>query len=99
MLRPMWKRATIRREKNGEEGGFELKQGATLSQLILAPKSELTYQIEAGRNIYVPQVVGQLSIEDNLLMAGDGDKITEMQAITFVNTSDTQATALLFNLP
>ncbi|ABV37171.1 pirin domain protein [Shewanella sediminis HAW-EB3] len=86
-------------EKRGERGGFELKQDATLSQLILAPKSEQVYQIEAGRNIYVHHVAGQLSIEDNLLTAGDGAKITEMQAITFVNASDSQATALIFNLP
>jgi len=86
-------------EKERESGGFELKQDATLSQLILAPKSELIYQIGAGRNLYVHHVAGQLSIEDNPLTAGDGAKITDMQTMTFVNASASQATALIFNLP
>ncbi len=85
---------------NGSEnGGFSLKQDATLSQLILAPGSELIYQIEAGRKVYVHQVAGQLSIEDNPLTEGDGVKISDMQAITFVNASASQATALIFDLP
>jgi len=86
-------------KRDDKSGGFELKQDATLSQLILAPKSELVYQIEGGRKIYVHQVAGQLSIEDRVLTPGDGAKIADIQAITFVNASDSQATALIFNLP
>jgi len=82
-----------------EGGGFELKQDATLSQLLLAPNSELVYQIEGGRKIYVHQVAGQLSIEDKVLTSGDGAKIADMQAITLVNASDSQTTALIFDLP
>lgn len=86
-------------EKGKEGGGFELKQDATLSQLILAPKSELVYQIEPGRKLYVHQVVGQLSVEGKSLTPGDGAKITDMQAITLLNSSDSQITALIFDLP
>ncbi|WP_299789042.1 pirin family protein [uncultured Shewanella sp.] len=94
-----------RDEKRGEKGsgsesgGFELKQDATLSQLILAPKSELVYQIEPGRKLYIHQVAGQLSVEDKSLTPGDGAKITDMQAITLVNASNSQTTALIFDLP
>ncbi|GGP75077.1 pirin family protein [Shewanella ulleungensis] len=83
----------------GENGTLQLKQNATLSQLILAPQSEITYKIADNRKVYVHQVSGELCIEDKQLKIGDGAKLTDMTTVTFVNPSDTRSTALIFNLP
>lgn len=83
----------------GENGTLQIKQNATLSQLILAPKSEITYQIATDRKMYVHQVAGELNIEDQQLTIGDGAKLTDMTTVTLVNPTDTQATALIFDLP
>jgi redox-sensitive bicupin YhaK (pirin superfamily) len=83
----------------GKNGTLQIKQNATLSQLILAPKSEITYQIATDRKVYVHQVAGELNIEDQQLKIGDGAKLTDMTTVTLVNPSDTQATALIFDLP
>ncbi|WP_445777095.1 pirin family protein [Shewanella sp.] len=83
----------------GENGTLHIKQNATLSQLILAPHSQLTYTIAAGRKVYMHQVAGELMVESQRLAAGDGAKITEQHTITFKNELDDHSTALLFDLP
>ncbi len=83
----------------GESDTLHIKQNATLSQLILAPKSEITYQIATDRKMYVHQVAGELNIEDQQLTIGDGAKLTDITTVTLVNPTDTQATALIFDLP
>ena len=83
----------------GDKGTLQIKQNATLSQLILAPNSEITYQVAFGRKVYVHQVAGQLSIDEQNLSAGDGAKLTDINTVTLVNPADTQSTALIFDLP
>lgn len=83
----------------GENGTLQIKQNATLSQLILAPHTELTYTISAGRKVYVHQVAGGLQIESEILAGGDGAKISDRQTITLKNTQDDQSISLIFDLP
>jgi len=83
----------------GDKATLQIKQNATLSQLILAPNSEITYQVTVGRKVYVHQVAGQLSIDEQNLSAGDGAKLTDITTVTLVNPADTQSTALIFDLP
>ncbi len=83
----------------GENGTLKIKQDAVLHQLILEPGSELSYQAEQGRRIYVHQVNSEIFINDTQLTPGDGAKVTEQEYISFYNNSDTQATALVFDLP
>ncbi|MFK3977936.1 pirin family protein [Shewanella vesiculosa] len=83
----------------GDKGTLKIKQNATLSQLILAPNSEITYQVAVGRKVYVHQVAGELSIDEQNLSAGDGAKLTDITTVTLVNPADTQSTALIFDLP
>ncbi|AZG71687.1 pirin family protein [Shewanella livingstonensis] len=82
----------------GENGTLLIKQDATLAQLILAPKSELTYTIAASRKVYVHQVAGVLTLGTETLNPGDGAKITNVQTITLINTTDDRSTVLLFDL-
>jgi redox-sensitive bicupin YhaK (pirin superfamily) len=83
----------------GDKGTLQIKQNATLSQLILAPNSEITYQVAVGRKVYVHQVAGELSIDEQNLSEGDGAKLTDITTVTLVNPTDTQSTALIFDLP
>ena len=83
----------------GDKGTLQIKQNATLSQLILAPNSEITYQVAVGRKVYVHQVAGELSIDEQNLSAGDGAKLTDITTVTLVNPANTQSTALIFDLP
>ncbi len=83
----------------GENGTLKIKQNAVLHQLNLEPSTELSYQIEQGRRVYVHQVNSEIFINDTLLTPGDGAKITAQEQIRFFNNGDTQATALVFDLP
>jgi len=83
----------------GKDASLQIKQNATLSQLILAPHSEMTYTLAATRKVYVHQIAGELVLETEILATGDGAKITDVQTITLKNTQDDQSTALIFDLP
>lgn len=83
----------------GENGTLLIKQDATLHQLILEPNSELNFEIESGRNLFVHQVTGSLSIDNTTLTAGDGAKIEQQSKFVLRNTSNESTTALLFDLP
>ncbi|MCF7477836.1 pirin family protein [Vibrio sp. J2-4] len=83
----------------GENGTLLIKQDATLHQLILEPNSELNFEIESGRNLFVHQVTGSLSIDNTTLTAGDGAKIEQQSKVVLRNTSNESTTALLFDLP
>ncbi|MCF7370792.1 pirin family protein [Vibrio sp. J2-3(2022)] len=83
----------------GENGTLLIKQDATLHQLILEPNSELNFEIESGRNLFVHQVTGSLSIDNTTLTAGDGAKVEQQSKVVLRNTSNESTTALLFDLP
>ncbi|MFH4453413.1 pirin family protein [Vibrio alginolyticus] len=83
----------------GENGTLLIKQDATLHQLILEPNSELNFEIESGRSLFVHQVTGSLSIDNTTLTAGDGAKIEQQSKVVLRNTSNESTTALLFDLP
>ena len=83
----------------GENGTLQIKQNAVLSQLILAPHTELTYTLDADRKVYVHQIAGLLTVGGQTLNAGDGAKIVDVETISFSNNTDEQIKALVFELP
>ncbi len=83
----------------GENGTLQIKQDATLHQLILEPKTELKYEVKSGRRVYVHQIASELYINDTLLTPGDGAKINSEEYLSFYNNSNDQITALVFDLP
>ncbi|ELA7190453.1 MULTISPECIES: pirin family protein [Vibrio] len=83
----------------GENGTLLIKQDATLHQLILEPSSELNFEIESGRKLFIHQVTGSLSVDNTTLTAGDGAKIEHQSKVVLRNTSNESTTALLFDLP
>ncbi|MEC4726587.1 pirin family protein [Shewanella sp. D64] len=83
----------------GEDGTLLIKQDAKLHQLILDTQSQLTFEIERGRRVYVHLVSGQLSLDSTELKPGDGAKVEEQAQLFFKNTGTELVTALIFELP
>lgn len=83
----------------GKSGTLAIKQDATLSQLVLAPDTSLSIELNKARNTYVHQVSGQLDINRHRLSQGDGAKINELDALVLANKGTQSVTALLFDLP
>ena len=84
---------------DGRDGTLHIKQDATLHQLILEPGQSIELPIIKGRNVYVHQVTGQLSVDDVLLDVGDGAKVEAQNQLNFANQSSESVTALVFDLP
>lgn len=84
---------------DGANGTLQIKQDATLSQLILAAGETLTVSIEADRKYYVHQVEGQISVNQQDLQIGDGAKVQDTAQLVFHNAGAESAVALVFDLP
>lgn len=83
----------------GESGTLKIKQDARLSQLILAPSSDMQLEIPPGRRLYIHLVSGQLQIDDTKLSPGDGAKVESQAGVTLANQHHEQTMALVFDLP
>lgn len=84
---------------NGEHGTLQIKQDMCLYQLVLEPHSEQVFDVSPDRNVYVHQVKGELFADRALLTAGDGAKIEQQSTVTFCNSTNELAVALIFDLP
>ncbi|MBJ7538309.1 pirin family protein [Marinomonas transparens] len=84
---------------DGANGTLSIKQNASLSQLILAPQTQDKLTIEAGRNVYIHQIEGELSLNNGTtLKPGDGAKITKETALDLKNTGQERVKAIIFDL-
>jgi hypothetical protein len=83
----------------GEHGTLHIKQDARLYQLVLEPNSELVFDMDPDRNVYVHQVKGALYADNSVLVEGDGAKIEKQSTVTFSNSTNELAVALVFDLP
>ena len=84
---------------NGEKGTLQIKQDASLYQLILQPGQQIDFEVTNGRNIYLHQVSGKLSVGNTELEAGDGAKVEQQTKVSMANNKQEPVTALLFDLP
>lgn len=84
---------------DGKAGTLHIKQDASLYQLILQPGQQLDFDTSNGRNIYLHQIDGTLTVENTELHAGDGAKIEQHTKIRMTNAKQEPVTALLFDLP
>ncbi len=82
----------------GENGTLQIKQQATLHQLILAPGDELTFEPDSAK-VYIHQVEGKLHVDNVQLTSGDGAKINGENKLLLTNSGSKQVTALVFELP
>ncbi len=84
---------------DGRENSFTIKQDASLHQLVLEANSELKFDIEPGRKLYLHQVEGSLKVNDVTLSQGDGAKVSNEPSVLLANHSDKQIVVLVFDLP
>ncbi|EHA1123651.1 pirin family protein [Vibrio navarrensis] len=84
---------------DGREGTLQIKQDATLSQLILASSESLSLAVQAGRKVYVHLVSGTLSLDSTTLQPGDGAKVVDQTVLELRSSGSETVTALVFDLP
>ncbi|GAM59173.1 pirin [Vibrio ishigakensis] len=84
---------------DGRGGSLTIKQDASLHQLILGPGSELDFDVLSGRQVYVHQISGELSVNNTELKPGDGAKVSNESKLSLKNSGSDKVTALIFDLP
>jgi redox-sensitive bicupin YhaK (pirin superfamily) len=84
---------------NGENDTLHIKQAAKLHQLIVKAGDNFDFKQSIGNKLYVHQVAGQVEINGVTLSEGDGVKISGESELRFINQSNDQITALIFELP
>ena len=84
---------------DGADDSLQIKQDATLQQLLLEPGSHQALTIDAGRKIYIHQINGQLEVNDKVLAPGDGAKICRESRLLLQNRGEEPVKALIFDLP
>ncbi len=82
---------------DGADGSTTIGQDARLWASMLVSGEPLSYPIAAGRLAYVHVVSGALTLNGQVLQAGDGAKIADETDLRF--QADEAAEILLFDLP
>lgn len=83
---------------DGAAGSMRIHQDARLMVTILAAGAQLTYALNSGRRAYAHVARGGIvTLNGQPLAAGDGAKIADETALSFVATGETEI--LLFDLP
>jgi len=84
---------------DGEGSTLQIKQDAKLHQLILTAGKGLDFDRSIGEHVYIHVIQGELLVNESLLQAGDGAKVSQSKSMQLKNTGKTQVTALIFELP
>ncbi len=83
----------------GENNTLLLKQSAKLQQLILKAGDVFDFQPSIGSQVYIHQVAGKAQVNNLSLSAGDGAKVNKAKDLRFINQSNDEMTAFIFELP
>ncbi|MCT6698864.1 pirin family protein [Rheinheimera sp. 4Y26] len=83
---------------DGRDGTLQIKQNASLSQLILLPEQLLALPVQPGKAYYLHLINGELQLLKQTLLPGDGIKMLQLTELAVKAGSD-QVRALFFELP
>jgi len=83
--------------QDGREGSLKIHQDVALYASCLAAGERLTYTLQPGRSAYIQLARGTLTLNGEVLMAGDAAAIDTQQVIDLV--ADEDAELLMFDLP
>jgi redox-sensitive bicupin YhaK (pirin superfamily) len=83
---------------DGRNGTLQLKQDASLSQLILLPEQLMSLPVTAARAYYLHLIHGELTLLGQTLKTGDGIKLAALHELTAVAGAE-HVKALWFDLP
>lgn len=83
---------------DGRNGTLQIKQDASVSQLILLPEQLITLPVTADRAYYLHLIDGELNLQGQTLRAGDGMKLAALSELT-ATAGAGHVKALWFDLP
>ncbi|MDU0355033.1 pirin family protein [Paraglaciecola aquimarina] len=83
----------------GENGTLKIKQNATISHLYLAAGTDQPLIIDNKRKVYIQVVEGELKLNEHILTAGDGIKLSGLTEAQLKNNAPQPLEALVFDLP
>jgi len=82
--------------RDGSDGSARLNQTTALYATLLAPGEHRVYELQPGRHAWVQMVNGEITLNNEVLRAGDGAAISEEQKLAIEAITD--AEVLLFDL-
>ena len=82
---------------DGREGSLKIHQDVALYASCLAAGAHLSHTLQAGRSAYIQLARGTLTLNGEVLVAGDAAAIDTQQVIELV--ADEDAELLMFDLP
>jgi redox-sensitive bicupin YhaK (pirin superfamily) len=83
---------------DGRNGTLQIKQDASLSQLILLPEQFISLPVQTARAYYLHLIHGELTLLGQTLKAGDGIKLAALHELTATAGAE-HVKALWFDLP
>ncbi|SBS25290.1 Quercetin 2,3-dioxygenase [Marinomonas aquimarina] len=84
---------------DGRAGTLQIKQDASLIQLIMQQTQDATWSADPERRYYVHVVEGRLLLQNEVVLCqGDGAKLEQLDAIHFSKQSE-RLKVILFDLP
>ncbi len=89
---------TLVASENGDAGSLLIKQDTRLYQLILDKNTHAELPVTNNRHYYVHVISGELHIENEILTAGDGATLKNIDALDLIAT-EKAVSALVFDLP
>ena len=82
---------------DGRDGSLKIHQDIALYATVLGKGEQVSYDMSAGRSLYLQAARGSVDLNGETLVAGDAAKIDTQQAITLQALE--AAELLLFDLP
>lgn len=89
---------TLAVSPDGEAGSLVIKQDARVYQLLLQGDGRASLPASPARHYYLHLIKGSLLLEGEVITAGDGAKLTEINELVMQSESD-EVQALVFDLP
>jgi quercetin 2,3-dioxygenase len=83
---------------DGRNGTLQIKQDATLSQLLLSSGDTLELPVKTGRAYYLHLIEGELALGETTLSPGDGIKLVKISNLS-ASAQHGPVRALWFDLP
>lgn len=83
---------------NGREDSIMISQDAEIYQILLEKDKQTSFNIDQKRMAWIQIAEGSISVNGQLLIAGDGMAIVDEDAIVELKGIDKKSNVLIFNL-
>lgn len=83
----------------GEDNSLTIHQDMKLYQCLIEEEKTVSFKIDSGRRYWIQVAAGSLTINDNILVAGDGVAIVDEENTLDFRGVDPLSNFILFDLP